>query len=104
LFVVFDDFAGADFGFVRVFAEFAEGPALSQQVPALIQLDLQLAQTLAVIDGELALGVKGLFFFHELVNVGENGTIVVIAWHAGSLSLWGEGLSPELQAHLALMP
>jgi hypothetical protein len=40
LLIIFDDFRRANFRFVRIKPEVAKGTSLAQEVPALVQLDL----------------------------------------------------------------
>ena len=49
--------------------EFPQSTPLPQQVPALVQLDLQPCQALPVLVGKLALSVQLLLFFHQPIDV-----------------------------------
>jgi len=60
---------------VRILTELALGAALPQQVPALIELDLNLLQPDLVVIADVALSVNRLFFVDQLSNLSENGLI-----------------------------
>jgi hypothetical protein len=60
---------------VRIEAEFAQGAALPQPVPALIELDLDLSKAQSIAVGQGGLLVQMLFFAHEALDVFENAVI-----------------------------
>src|SRR5580704_12359006 len=70
--VVLDDLRGAHLGLVGIAAVLGERPALAQQVPAAIELDVDLGQALAFGIRYLALGVELLLLGHEFLDVTEN--------------------------------
>ena len=51
LLIILDDLRRANFRFVRVKPDVAEGTSLAQEVPALIQLDLDLREPLTISFG-----------------------------------------------------
>jgi hypothetical protein len=77
LFVIFDNLRRADFGLARVFSKLAQRPALSQEIPALVEFDFQFRQTRPVIGGKLALTIEALFFFYQTVNVIQHRPVFV---------------------------
>ncbi len=77
---------------IGVLARFAQGPALPQQVPTLVELDLDGAQA-AVLLGfidvvVLHLVAKLLLLGDELIDLGENVMVLV---HPTSLPDYGVG-------------
>ncbi|KWX24594.1 hypothetical protein AFM11_07895 [Mycolicibacterium wolinskyi] len=85
------DFIGrADLGLPRVLAGLPQGPALPQQVPALVQRHLQRLQSpmlFVLVDlPTLQFGAKLLLFCDESVNFGED---VLIFSHTASLPDYG---------------
>jgi hypothetical protein len=87
LLVILDDLGGTHFGFIRVFTELAECPALPQQVPALVEMHFQLGQMGAVFTGEFTLGVKLLFFLHQTIDAAEYGFVVLVIFIEGHVRL-----------------
>jgi hypothetical protein len=67
-------------------AELSQSTALPQEIPALIKLDLQFRQMLAVLVGKLALSVEALFFFHQLINVTKHRFVSIFLRHVQLLS------------------
>lgn len=87
LLVIFDDFGRAGLGLVGIFTKFAEGAALAEQVPALIEFDFNFVQAQAVVFAERVLRVKLFLFFHQLIDVAQNGLIAAFACHGFPLSV-----------------
>jgi len=81
LFVLFDDFRRPDPRLIGVFAEFPQRPALAQQIPALIELDLDRFQPPLVGVGEGFLTVQLMLFPHELLDVLPHGLIDILVRH-----------------------
>ena len=71
---------GALVSVVRVVAELALGAALAQQVPALVQVLLDVREPAAVLVGRLGLGAKFMLLGNELIDVAEDLLVV----HCGS--------------------
>src|SRR5580692_312501 len=81
LLVVLDDLGGTHLGFIRVFAELTQCPALPQQVPTLVQMYFQVGQAGAIFTGDFTLSVELLFFLHQTIDVAEYGFVVFIHGH-----------------------
>ena len=81
LLVILDNLCWTHFGLIGVFAELAQGAALAQEIPALVQLDLYLGETRLVVIGEAALCVEELFFLDQLVDVAEDGLVGFLVGH-----------------------
>jgi hypothetical protein len=65
----------------RVAAGFAQRPPLPQEVPALVQFDLHLGETLAAFRIEGFLPEKPVLLGHQAFNVGEYGCVLAIFFH-----------------------
>jgi hypothetical protein len=66
---------------VRRVSRFAKRPALAQEVPALVQLDLDCLQTMALVGVERSLFKKLVLFGDEVLNVAQNRSIVFWVFH-----------------------
>src|SRR6185369_6578979 len=85
--VVLYDPRRADIGLVRVLAELALRPALAEQVPGLVELDVDLLQPRLLFVVKVALFVEGVLFLGELVDRPEDGLVGGVDSHDLSLSL-----------------
>src|SRR2546426_12697154 len=65
----------------RIAAGFAQGAPLAQKIPALIQLDLDLCQALALVRSELALLEQPVLFGHQLLDMSEYRHILSLLFH-----------------------
>jgi hypothetical protein len=81
LFVIFNDFGGTHFCLVRFLAKFSKSAALTQEIPALIELDFQFGEALLVADRKFPFAVEAFFFSDEFVDVVEYGLIFVVVCH-----------------------
>src|SRR4029077_13715915 len=70
--VILDHFRRTHFSLVWISAVFAQLAALAQQVPAAIELDVDLRQALALGVRHLALGVELLLLGHQLLDMAED--------------------------------
>src|SRR5262245_18567526 len=85
LLVVLDDLGRADARFVGILAEFAQRAAPAKQIPALIELDLDLLKTTPLVVGKLGLlAEQTVLLPHQLLDVLPNRPIAVFGLH-GSL-------------------
>ncbi len=65
----------------RISAGFAQRAPLTQQVPALIQLDLHVSQAFAAFWSEGSLLEKPVLFSHQALNMGEYGWVLARFFH-----------------------
>jgi len=65
----------------RVAAGFAQRAPLPQEVPALVQFDLHLGETLAAFLIEGFLPEKPVLLGHQAFNVSEYGCVLAIFFH-----------------------
>jgi len=82
----------------RIAAGFAQRAPLTQQVPALIQLDLHVSQAFAAFRGEGSLLEKPVLFSHQALNMGEYGW--VLARFFRGIPRWlqrGVGAMPDIR-------
>src|ERR1700675_1361306 len=61
LLIILDDLRRANFRFVRIKPDVAKGTSLAQEVPALIQFDLDLREPLTISFGVCPLLVQSVF-------------------------------------------
>jgi hypothetical protein len=80
LLVVLDDPGSTYFGLFRVIAKFSECPALAQEVPVLVKLDLQLSQATPVIVCQFAPRIQKFLFLHQAINMMEYRLIFILPW------------------------
>lgn len=88
--IAFDFAFGSHTGLIRVLTGLAQGAALAQQIPALVELNFEAAQSavlLGLVDlAVLQLGAQFLLLGHKFVDLGENvGIFVRVRSHAPSL-------------------
>lgn len=84
LLVVLDDVGRTDAGLLWILAEFPEGSALAQEVPALIQLDLDGFEPLVLGIGQGLLAMELMLFLDEVFDVFAHGLIEVGVGHCQS--------------------
>jgi hypothetical protein len=76
---VLHDVTGADLGYIGVLAGVAPGPALAEEVPALVELDFYLVQPGSFFVRQLSFAVfslKLMLFCDESVDVLDNFRVV----------------------------
>src|SRR5665213_1359435 len=73
--VLFHDAGAADFGFVGIFSEFALCPALAEQVPVLVEGDVDGFQPGLVVVAEGAPFVEVVLLVGEVLDVLDDGLI-----------------------------
>src|SRR5437870_1494111 len=81
LLVALDDVRRPDFRAIGVLAELAQRASLPQEIPALVELDLELTQALALLVGLRAPGVERMLLVDEASDMGEHGLIVRLVCH-----------------------
>jgi hypothetical protein len=86
LLIILDDLRRADLRVVRVEPDIAKGTSLAQEVPALIQFDLDLRKPLPIGLGKFPLLIQSLFFFDKALNISEDGLIPTLILHESLLS------------------
>jgi hypothetical protein len=64
LLVVLNNLGWTHFRLVRIIPKLSECPALAQEIPALVEFDLQLGQTPPVIACQFTLPIEVFFFLH----------------------------------------
>jgi hypothetical protein len=75
---------------VRVEPNIAKGTSLAQEVPALIQFDLDFREPLTIGLGEFPLLVQSLFLSDKALNIIENWLIPNLILHESLLSSHGD--------------
>jgi len=65
-------------------SRFAKCPPLAQEVPALVQLDLDRLQPVALVGIERSLFKKPMLFPDQALNVGQDRYIVFLVFHGVS--------------------
>ena len=81
----------------RISAGFAQRAPLTQQVPALIQLDLHVSQAFAAFRSKRPLLEKPVLFGHQALNMGEYGWVLARFFHG--IPRWmqrGVGAMPNI--------
>lgn len=76
-----DDLRRAHFGFVRVEPNVPKGTSLTQEVPALIEFNLEVGESLAIGFAETFLLVQPMFFGDQTLNVVEDRLILGLIVH-----------------------
>ena len=71
--------------FVRVKPDVAKGPSLAQEVPALIQFDLDLHEPLTIGFRECSLLVQSVFLCDKVLNMIEDRLIFDLILHESLL-------------------
>jgi len=84
LLIILDDLRRANFRFVRVKPDVAKGTALAQEVPALIQFDLDFLEPLTIGFVKCPCLVQSMFLCDEALYVIEDWLIFGLIFH-GSL-------------------
>lgn len=84
--IVFNNLWRANFRVVRVKADLTKGASLTQEVPALIELNLDLLKPLAIGFGMCPLLVQTMFFCDKALNMIEDRLIIDLIVHPESSS------------------
>jgi hypothetical protein len=85
LLVILDNLWRTNFRLVRVKADLTEGTPLAQEIPALIEFDLDLREPLPIGSGVCPLLVQPVFFCDKALNMIEDRLIFdLIVHHASS--------------------
>src|SRR6266702_1046763 len=79
--VLLADFRRPDMRLGRISAGLAQRAPLTQQVPALVQLDLHVGQAFAAFRSEGSLLEKPVLFSHQALNMGEHGWVLARFFH-----------------------
>ena len=79
----------------RVAAGFAQRAPLTQKIPALIQLDLNVSQAFAAFRSKGLLFEKPVLFGHQALNMGEYGWVLIV---------FGHGIPRRLQKGIGAVP
>jgi hypothetical protein len=93
LLIILDDLRRANLCVVRVEPDIAKGTSLAQEVPALIQFDLDFREPLTIGLGKFPLLVQSLFLSDKALNIIENWLIPNLILHESLLSrdMFGRG-------------
>jgi hypothetical protein len=83
-YVLLDDLGRANVSLARLVSRFAKRPALAQQVPALVQLDLDRCQATALGGVKRTPLKKAVLFGDEVLNVRQDGSVISPLFHAVS--------------------
>ena len=75
LLVVLNNVCVPNLSVFRITPNVSQGSALAQEVPALIQFDLDLREPLTIGLGKFPLLIQSLFFFDKALNIIEDGLI-----------------------------
>jgi hypothetical protein len=81
LLIILDDLRWANFRFVRVKPDVAKGTSLTQEIPTLIQFDLDFLEPLTIGLGVCPLLVQSVFLFDKALNVIEDRLISGLILH-----------------------
>ena len=84
LLIILDDLRRANFRFVRIKPDVTKGTSLAQEVPALIQFDLDLREPLTIGFGEHPLLVQSVFLCDKVLNMIEDRLIFILIFHEAS--------------------
>ena len=85
LLIILDNLRRANFRFVRVKPDVAEGTSLAQEVPALIQFNLDLREPLPIGFGVCPLLVQSVFLCDKALNMSEDRLIFDLILHESIL-------------------
>lgn len=85
LLIILDYMRRANFGFVRIIPTIAKSTSLTQEVPALIQFDLDLCEPLTVGFCVSSLLVQSVFFFDKALDMNQNRLILGLVFHESLL-------------------
>ena len=91
LLIILDDLGRANFRFVRVKPDVTKSASLAQEVPALIQFDLDLCKPLTIDFRECPLLVQSVFLCSQVLNVFEDGLILGVILHNSFLPCEWDG-------------
>ena len=86
LLIILNNLWRANFRVVRVKADLTESASLAQEVPALIELNLDLLEPLAIGFGVCPLLVQSVFLSDKALNIIEDRLIFDLIIHPGSSS------------------
>jgi len=86
LLVILDDLRRANLRVLRVEPDIAKGTSLAQEIPALIQFDLDLREPLTIALGKLPLVVQSVFLCDKALNIIEDRLIPDLILHERLLS------------------
>src|SRR6476661_8424401 len=75
LFVSFDDGGRAHLGLIRILAELAPRVSLPQQIPTLIEFDLDGFQPYLIVIGQFALPIEMLLLVNKTFDLLQDGVI-----------------------------
>jgi hypothetical protein len=82
--IILDNLRRATFCVVRVKADLTKGPSLAQEIPALIEFDLDLREPLPIGFGMCRLFVQSVFFCDKALNMGEDRLVFGLIVHQAS--------------------
>jgi hypothetical protein len=85
LLIILDDLRRANLRIVRITPDVAKGTSLAQEVPTLIQFDLDLHQPLTISCGVCPLLVQSVFLFDKALNMIEDRLIFDLILHESLL-------------------
>jgi hypothetical protein len=85
LFVALDDLRVPDLRAIGVLSELAPRPPLPQEIPALVELDLERLMALVILGRMVALAVESMLLVDEVLNTMQNALVV----HGTSAVLYG---------------
>ena len=91
LLIILDDLGRANLHFVRVKPDVTKRASLTQEVPALIQFDLDLRKPFTIDFRKYPLLIQSVFLCGQLLNVLEDGLILGILLHSGFLPCQWDG-------------
>ena len=86
LLIILDDLRRANLRVLRVEPDIAKGTSLAQEIPALIQFDLDLREPLTIALGKLPLVVQSVFLCDKALNIIEDRLIPDLILHERLLS------------------
>ena len=81
LLVVLDSLRWTNLRLVGIITELSKCSALAQEIPALVELNFQLSETVTVVAGKFAPSVKLLLFLHKLIDVVQYRLISILSSH-----------------------
>src|SRR6478735_2954846 len=75
LFISFDDGWRANLGLLRILAELAPRVSLPQQIPTLIEFDLDVFQSYLIVVGQFTFAVEMLLLVNKTLDLFQDGLI-----------------------------
>lgn len=81
LLIILDNPWRANFCVVRVKPDLTEGTSLAQEVPTLIEFNLNLREPLPIVFGACPFLVQSMFLFDEALNITEDWLILGLIFH-----------------------